>query len=204
MWVPVVCSAVFHTQFYKAYKFQKVQLLTDDNKRVRLERCHQLKHRDTRQRWKSILSTDEKLFPLEQAHNHQNDRSWFAEVPGTSIIVEQPAKSAVGYGMDRDLRKWQDPLIFVDKGSKSIQKCIATTFSRPSYSRELNSTSRYGLDAPAGLRVGSQGEIDSKLMQGPFFGLHHVGGMSALLTRSQPDGLQRVVHFTPRPEPALK
>ncbi|UYV81203.1 hypothetical protein LAZ67_20000324 [Cordylochernes scorpioides] len=55
----------------KAYKLQKVQLLTDKNKRVRLERCHHLKHRTTGQRWKCILFTDEKLFPLEQTHNHK-------------------------------------------------------------------------------------------------------------------------------------
>ncbi|UYV77161.1 SVEP1 [Cordylochernes scorpioides] len=58
----------------KAYK-----LLTDENKRVRLEKCRRLKHRATGQRWERILFTDEKLFTLEQAHNHQNDRSWSAE-----------------------------------------------------------------------------------------------------------------------------
>ncbi|UYV62185.1 hypothetical protein LAZ67_1008139 [Cordylochernes scorpioides] len=66
----------------------KSSLLTCENKRVRLERCRQLKHRATGQRWERILFTDEKLLTLEQSHNHQNDRSWSAEVPGTSAIVE--------------------------------------------------------------------------------------------------------------------
>ncbi|UYV64059.1 hypothetical protein LAZ67_2006421 [Cordylochernes scorpioides] len=72
----------------KTYKLQKVQFLTDENKRVRLERSRQLKHRATGQRWELILFTDEKLFTLEQTHNHQNDRSRSAETPSTSTIVE--------------------------------------------------------------------------------------------------------------------
>ena len=31
---------------------------------------------------------DEKLFTIEQAHNHHNDRSWCAEAPGTLDIAE--------------------------------------------------------------------------------------------------------------------
>ncbi|UYV76905.1 hypothetical protein LAZ67_14002349 [Cordylochernes scorpioides] len=54
---------------------------------------------------------------------------------------------------------------------------------------------RCGLEVPAGLRTGSQGEMYSQLMQGPFSKLRHVGGMTALLSRYHPDGLQRMVHF---------
>ena len=47
------------------YKLQKVQLLTNENKHVRLQRCCQLKRRATAQRWERILFTDEKLFTVE-------------------------------------------------------------------------------------------------------------------------------------------
>ena len=65
-----------------------VQLLTADNKLVRLERCRLLLRRVTTLTWEQILFTDVKLFAIEQAHNRQNDKSWCAEGPGTSAIVE--------------------------------------------------------------------------------------------------------------------
>ncbi|UYV74790.1 chmp5, partial [Cordylochernes scorpioides] len=77
----------------KAYKLQNIQLLTKENKSVRLKRCRQLKHRATCMPREHILFMDEKLFTLEQAHNHQNDRSWSTEVPDTSPIVEHRAKA---------------------------------------------------------------------------------------------------------------
>ncbi|UYV74464.1 mig-6 [Cordylochernes scorpioides] len=142
------------------------RLLTDENKRVRLERCHQIKHRATGQPWERILFTDEKQFTLEQTHNHQNDRSWSAEVPGTSAIVEHRQN--------------------LQSGSKSTKKCISATLSRPSYSRGLNSTWAMWIGRYS---AGSKGEMDSGLVQGPFSVSHHVGGMATLLT----DGLQSVV-----------
>ncbi|KAM8711927.1 hypothetical protein ACLKA7_012438 [Drosophila subpalustris] len=60
----------------KPYKLQKVQLLTDENKRVQSQRCRQLKRRAAAQQWKRILFTDEKLFTVAQSHNHQNNRIW--------------------------------------------------------------------------------------------------------------------------------
>ncbi len=66
----------------KAYKLQKGQLLTNDNKRVRLQRCHALVHRAAADRWKKILFSDKKLLTIEQLHNRQNDRSWSAEAAG--------------------------------------------------------------------------------------------------------------------------
>ncbi|KAJ8951631.1 hypothetical protein NQ318_012301 [Aromia moschata] len=46
----------------KPYKLQKVQLLTDVNKRVLLERCKQLLRRHAPLQWDKILFTDEKQF----------------------------------------------------------------------------------------------------------------------------------------------
>ena len=71
----------------KPYKLQMAKLLTA-GKRVRLERCRRLLRSVAPLNWERILYTDEKLFTIEQAHNHQNDRSWCAEAPGTSAIVE--------------------------------------------------------------------------------------------------------------------
>ncbi|KAM8701702.1 hypothetical protein ACLKA7_004873 [Drosophila subpalustris] len=106
----------------KPYKLQKVQLLTDENKRVRLQRCRQLKRRAAGQRWERILFTDEKLFTVEQSHNHQNDRIWSQEAPGTSAIVEhrQNSKSVMVWG--GICASGKTPLVFVDQGVKINQE----------------------------------------------------------------------------------
>ena len=70
------------------YKRQKVQLLTDENKRTRLQRCRLLVHRAAGNKWENILFTDEKLFTVEQVHNPQNDRTWSTEPPGASFVIE--------------------------------------------------------------------------------------------------------------------
>ena len=105
------------------YKLQKVKLLTDENKRVRLQRCRQLMRHAAAQRWEHILFTDEKLFFIvEQAHNHQNDKSWSAEAPGTSAIVEhrQNPQSVMVWGGICASSK--TPLVFVDQGVKINQE----------------------------------------------------------------------------------
>lgn len=106
----------------KPYKLQKVQLLTDDNKRVRLDRCKQLLRRHVPLNWERIVFSDEKLFTVEQAHNHQNDRSWCREAPGTSAIVERrqnPKSVMVWAGI---CASGKTPLIFVDEGVKINQE----------------------------------------------------------------------------------
>lgn len=105
------------------YKLHKVQLLTDDNKRVRLERCQQLllSHASPR-KWSSILFTDEKLFTIEQFHNHQNDRIWSVESPGSSGVVEHrqnPKAVMVWAGI---CATGKTPLVFVDQGVKVNQE----------------------------------------------------------------------------------
>jgi len=106
----------------KPYKLQKVQLLTDENKRVRIQRCRQLKRRAAGQRWEHILFTDEKIFTVEQVHNHQNDRIWSAEAPGTSAVVEHsqnPASVMVWGGI---CASGKTPLVFIDQGVKINQE----------------------------------------------------------------------------------
>ena len=74
------------------------------------------------QRWERILFTDEKLLTVEQTHNHQNDRSWSAEAPGTSAIVEhrQNPQSVMVWG--RICASGKTPLVFVDQGVKINQE----------------------------------------------------------------------------------
>lgn len=106
----------------KPYKLQKVQLLTDDNKRVRLERCRKLKRRAAGQQWERILFTDEKLFTVEEVHNHQNDRIWSAESPSSIAIIQrrQNPRSVMVWGGICATGK--TPLVFVDQGVKINQE----------------------------------------------------------------------------------
>ncbi|XP_076058393.1 uncharacterized protein LOC143035330 [Oratosquilla oratoria] len=102
----------------KPYKIQKAQLLTDENKRVRLQRCRQLIRRAAGQQWERIVFTDEKLFTVEQAYNRQKDRSWSAEAPGTSAIIEhrQNPQSVMVWG--GICASGKTPLVFVEQGVK--------------------------------------------------------------------------------------
>ena len=106
----------------KPYKSQKVQLLTEENKRVRLQRCRLLQQRAAGTRWERILFTDEKLFSVEQAHNRQNDRYWSSQSPGSSAIVEHrqnPQSVMVWGGICSSVKT---PLVFVEQGVKINQK----------------------------------------------------------------------------------
>ena len=60
----------------KPYKMREAQLLTDNNKRMRLQRCRALLRRFAAKRWEKLFFTDENVFTLEQYHNSQNDRIW--------------------------------------------------------------------------------------------------------------------------------
>jgi len=102
----------------KPYKFHKVQLLTDHNKSVRLERCKRLLRRHA----PLILFTDEKLFTTEQAHNHQNDRYWSADSPGSSAIVEHRQNPAAVMVWGGICATGKTPLVFVDQGVKINQE----------------------------------------------------------------------------------
>lgn len=106
----------------KPYKLKKCQLLTDANKIIRLERCRALLRRAGGNRWENILFTDEKIFTLEQAHNHQNDRIWSTSAPGPSSAVEHrqyPQSVMVWAGI---CASGKTPLVFVDQGVKINQQ----------------------------------------------------------------------------------
>jgi len=102
----------------KPYKMREAQLLTDNNKTMRLQRCRALLRRFAAKRWENLLFTDEKVFTLEQYHNSQNDRIWSQEAPTSSRIVtrRQYPQSVMVFGGICATGK--TPLIFVTKGIK--------------------------------------------------------------------------------------
>lgn len=102
----------------RPYKLTKGQLLTDENKRVRLERCRKLLKRAAHSNWEHILFSDEKLFSVQQVFNRQNDRIWSRSPPGNSSIVPRRQGS-------KSLMVWagicatgKTPLVFINSGVK--------------------------------------------------------------------------------------
>jgi hypothetical protein len=102
----------------RPYKLQKAQLLSDQNKAIRLQRSKVLLTHVAGQNFEEILFTDEKIFTVEAFHNHQNDRSWSTESPGSSGIVshrQHPSYVMVWAGI---CATGKTPLVFVDEGVK--------------------------------------------------------------------------------------
>lgn len=100
---------------FKAYKLQKAQFLTEQNKLVRVQRCRGLLQRHA---GPEILFSDEKIFTIEAAHNHQNDRIWTTEPPLSKKFVthsQHPQSVMVWAGI---CASGKTPLVFVDPGVK--------------------------------------------------------------------------------------
>jgi transposase len=104
---------------YQAWKDQKRQLLTEDTKKKRLDRCGNLLYRFLLGLHRYILFTDEKYFVIEQAHNHQNDRRWTRRPPSKATRAVMRAVKPKG------VMVWlgvmfgdRTRLIFVPKGVK--------------------------------------------------------------------------------------
>ncbi|CAN7996260.1 unnamed protein product, partial [Ixodes hexagonus] len=85
--------------FFKPYKSHKVQLLTDENKRGRLQRCRQLQRRAPGTRWECILFTGPQP-PKRQELVRRGSRHLSHR--------RTPPKSAVRHGLGWNLRQWQD------------------------------------------------------------------------------------------------
>ena len=105
----------------QAVQLRRVQRLTADDKLVFPERCRRLLRRVTPQNWEQILFTDETLFAIEQAHNHQNDRSWYAEAPGTSAKVDHLQNPKSVMVLSRICAIDKTNLVFVSEGVKIDQ-----------------------------------------------------------------------------------
>ena len=106
----------------KPYKLRKAQLLTEKNKLIRPERYKKLALRAAGDKLKDFLFSDEKLFTVEQLHNHQNDMIWSPEAPGSTGIVthRQNPRSVMVWGGVCTSSK--PPLIFIDQGVKVNQE----------------------------------------------------------------------------------
>lgn len=55
-------------------RFHKVHRLTEENKRVLLQRCRKLLRLAASQHWERLPFVDEKVFSVHQAHNFQKNR----------------------------------------------------------------------------------------------------------------------------------
>ena len=131
----------------RPYKLQKVQLFADKMKVTRLKRCRALMRRVAGQKWEKILFTDEKLFTVEASHNHQNDRIWSANSPGSSAIIshsQHPQSVMVWGGI---CASGKTPLIFVAEGVKinaeTYQRDILESVVLPWPSDILRQTGRF-------------------------------------------------------------
>ncbi|UYV84189.1 hypothetical protein LAZ67_X001476 [Cordylochernes scorpioides] len=71
--------------------------------------------------WERIVFTDEKLFTFEQVHNHQNDRSWHAEAPDMSVLVEHRQNTQSVMAWAGICVSCKTPLIFMDQGVRINQ-----------------------------------------------------------------------------------
>ena len=99
----------------KAFKLQKGQLLTDQNKKVRVQRSRALLQRVAGH---EIVFSDEKIFTIEAYHNHQNDRIWAHKSLLSEKIVshsQHPQSVMVWAGI---CASGKTPLVFVDPGVK--------------------------------------------------------------------------------------
>lgn len=105
----------------KPYKMQKVQNLTDAQKKVRLERARELKRLHVRGELPHIVFSDEKNFTIEQFVNKQNDRVWLTERSHENLESrlstrrQAPAQVMVWAAVTADFR---GPLVFLDQGVK--------------------------------------------------------------------------------------
>src|SRR5690606_4185935 len=73
----------------KVYKYTKAQKLTSFNKRERFKRSRALLKHFKKSHFENILFTDEKLFIIEQTHNHQNNKIWSKRPPLHRRIIER-------------------------------------------------------------------------------------------------------------------
>ena len=110
----------------KPYKLQEAHLLTEAMMATRLQRCKALKRRFAAGRHRSILFSDEKIFTIEQFHNHQNDRIWSSKAPLKEKIVgrsQKPKSIMVWAGVTYN---GKTPLVFIDEGVKVNQELYLT------------------------------------------------------------------------------
>ncbi|KAI6659863.1 hypothetical protein LOD99_14203 [Oopsacas minuta] len=108
----------------KVYKLNKSQLLSEQNKNKRLQKCKELVSRFTNHTHRDILFSDEKLITVEQVLNSKNDRILATAkntLPKSTFQVSRakmPASVMVWGGITFDGRT---PLVFIPQGLKINQ-----------------------------------------------------------------------------------
>jgi inhibitor of nuclear factor kappa-B kinase subunit alpha len=105
----------------KPLKFQKVQDLTDAQKKVRLERAKELLRLAESGNLPNLVFSDEKPFIIEQFVNKQNDRVYLPQRSAENLNHrlatrnQAPAMVMVWAAVSAESRS---PLVFVDRGVK--------------------------------------------------------------------------------------
>ena len=105
----------------KSYKFRTAQLLSDVNKKRRVEKYKKLQKRFKNGRHLDILFTDEKLFTVECSFNRQNDRVLGSNSEGicrAARVVKRTQKPASVMVWDGITATGRTPLVFIDQGVK--------------------------------------------------------------------------------------
>lgn len=105
----------------RSYRLHQGQFLTDTSKAQRLQKCKKLLQFFSMRRVEDVLWSDEKVFPIEVAHNSQNHRQLLS--PDQSHTLKRkvctrslfPKSLMVWAGISGDEKT---PLIFIDKNIK--------------------------------------------------------------------------------------
>ena len=99
----------------RPYKLQKAHFLSEEMKKIRVERSRLLlkRHAGT-----EFLFSDEKIFTIEANHNHQNDRIWTQKSPLSNGIVTHSLHPSSVMVLGGICVSGKTPLIFVDPGVK--------------------------------------------------------------------------------------
>lgn len=119
---------------YHPYKIQKAHYLDERMKANRLEKAKKMRRLAGGSRHRLVLFTDEKNFPIEQAHNHQNDRQLLQKGSLKTSNVNFIARS----NFPSSVMVWagvcgtgKTPLVFVEKGLKINAKVYQDTILKP-------------------------------------------------------------------------
>lgn len=132
----------------KAYKKQQFQELTDQQKKVRLERAKVLKGLHAANELPNIILSDVKIFIVQQHLNKQNDRVYLTERSYENLSnrlvtrKQAPASVMVWAAVSADFRS---PMLFIDKGVKInaavYREKVLEGVLKPWADRQYNKTS---------------------------------------------------------------
>ena len=122
------------------YKLQKVQLLTDENKCVRLQRCRQLKRRAAAQRWERILFTDRSCSPSSRRTTTKTTGAGPLRLPERWPLSNTAKIRSLSWSGAESALAVRHPSFSWIKESKSTKKSTDAAFSRLWYFRGPNGT----------------------------------------------------------------